>query len=369
MRRSASTLAGVVLVGVLAACGGQPELPAGGDEWQVEVVADGLENPWDVGVLPDETLLVPENEGRLQLIRDGETTQVDADLDDVDGTGEGGLMGLVLDPGFEQTRRFFTCQATSEDVRVVAWTLSEDGASATREPDPLLSGIERASSGRHSGCRLLFDASGALLVSAGDAAVGSHPQDLGSLNGKVLRIDAQSGAPATGNPGLDRPEIYTYGHRNVQGLALQPGTGAVYAVEHGPDRDDEVNLLEPGANYGWDPGDGEGYDESVPMTDEQIDGAVPAIWSSGTPTVAASGGAFLDGAAWGEDEGLLAVACLKGARLLLIDVAADADGDVRSVPALEDTYGRLRAVVPNGDGSIYVTTSNGTDDKVLRVSA
>ncbi|GAB3303713.1 PQQ-dependent sugar dehydrogenase [Epidermidibacterium keratini] len=368
MRLAVRTVLGAALTGLVAACAGQPDLPAGGDEWSIEVVADGLENPWDVGVLPDGSLLVPENDGRLQLVSDGQTNEVNADLDDVDGTGEGGLMGLVLDPNFGDSNRFYTCQSTDADVRVVAWTLAADGTSAERDPEPLVSGIDRASSGRHSGCRLLFDDSGALLVSAGDAAVGSNPQDLGSLNGKVLRVDPQTGNPAEGNPGLERPEIYTYGHRNVQGLALQPGTGEVYAVEHGPDRDDEINLLSAGGNYGWNP-DGDGsYDESVPMTDDQIDGAIPAIWSSGSPTVAASGAAFLDGSGWGDDEGLLAVACLKGARLLLIDVAADQGGEVRSVPGLEDDYGRLRAVVPSGDGSIYVTTSNGTDDKVLLVS-
>ncbi|WP_228389306.1 PQQ-dependent sugar dehydrogenase [Cumulibacter manganitolerans] len=200
--------------------------------------------------------------------------------------------------------------------------------------------------------------------------MGSGP----ALGGKVLRIDPVSGAPPPDNPfaGSADPAtrlVYTYGHRNVQGLAVQPGTGALYSAEHGPDVDDEVNLLRPGANYGWDPVGSGTYDESRPMTDTAIDGAVPAVWSSGSPTLATSGCAFLDGPAWGPHEGELAIAALKASALYLLRLP-DGGGPASLTKAavLDGDYGRLRTVEPGGDGVLYVTTSNGDDDKILRVT-
>lgn len=357
---------------------GTPAAAAG--ELTVEVVAEGLSNPWDIAPLPDGSFLVDERAGRLVIIDpDGTVTEVTADLDDLYARGETGLMGLVLDPAFAENRRFYTCQgnADANDIRVIAWRLSDDGSAAERVDDPLVDGL-LLSTGRHGGCRLLFDADGALLISAGDAARGGAPQSLTELGGKVLRVDPTDGSPAEGNPFLDGslPEgadeatrlIYTYGHRNVQGLALRPGTEQVIASEHGPSVDDEINVLAPGGNYGWDPGPG-GYDESVPMTDPAIEGAIPAVWSSGSPTVAVSGATFLDGAQWGPYDGRLAVATLRGTHLMLVDLAED--GTVRDVErpaALDGTYGRLREVVQGNDGALYVVTDNGSDDQLLRVT-
>ena len=176
----------------------------------------------------------------------------------------------------------------------------------------------------------------------------------------MLRVD-----PATGER-----EVWTLGHRNVQGLAVRPGSGQVFAVEHGPDRDDEVNLLQPGGNYGWDP-DGDGsYDESVPMTDEAIEGAVPAVWSSGRATLATSGAAFLDGEQWGAYDGLLLVGLLKaqGVLALRLDDAGALVEQFR-LPELDGAFGRIRSVLQGIDGALYVTTDNGGDaDRLLRVT-
>ena len=164
--------------------------------------------------------------------------------------------------------------ADDASIAVVAWTVAADWGSADAGGRPAHRWASRSTSGsgRHGGCRLRFDEQGALLIGTGDNAVGSNPQDPRSWAGKVLLADAATGEVA----------VWTLGHRNVQGLAVRPGTGQVFSVEHGPDRDDEVNLLREGANYGWDPDGGAGgYDESVPMTDPDIPGAVPAVWSSG----------------------------------------------------------------------------------------
>ena len=167
--------------------------------------------------------------------------------------------------------------------------------------------------------------------------------------------------------------MFSYGHRNVQGVTVQPVTGRLFDAEHGPDVEDEINILRAGANYGWDPSRGgteSSYDESVPMTDlRRFPDAVPAVWNSGRDTEAICGAAFLTGEQWAGMQGQLAVAALKGAKLLLMRVESNgAVTEVGQLPQLDGRYGRLRAVRPGPGGALYVTTSNGADDKVLRIA-
>ena len=351
----------------------------------VEVVTGGLEHGWDIGFLPDGKVLVTERPGRISLVsglRKGATrSTVRADLDDVFVQGEGGLMGMVVHPDFATSREFTTCQTYQEggdpkDIRLVTWTLSADERSAQRVKT-LLSGLP-ISTGRHSGCRPEIAADGALLVGTGDTAQGEIPQDRTVLGGKVLRLDLTTGEPLPDNPfasASNQRERYvlSYGHRNLQGVAVQPGTGAVYTAEHGPSFNDEVNRIEPGANYGWDPSQGGtvgGYDESVPMTDrKRFPDAVPAIWQSGETTQAVCAAEFLEGPQWGGLEGALVVTALKGAKLLLLTLKDDGTLAKVAVPtATNGPYGRLRAARMGPDGALYVTTTNGDDDQLLRVS-
>ena len=344
---------------------------------QVAVVAEGLDHAWDVVQAPDGTLLVDERSGGFTaVLADGSAREVRADFGDLFAQGETGLMGLALDPGFPGNRRLYSCQGRQDgSIAVVAWTVAADWGSATRVADPLVGGLPlNERSGRHGGCRLRFAADGALLIGTGDTANGTVPQDLGSLGGKVLRVDPATGAPAQGNPFADRggpaAYVWTYGHRNVQGLAVRPGTREVFSVEHGPDRDDEVNLLRPGANHGWDPDGGGSYDESVPMTDPAIPGAVPAVWSSGPSTIAVSGADFLDGAQWGAYDGLLLVGVLRDRGVLALRLGGDgAVVEQFRLPELEGVHGRIRSVLQGADGALYVTTDNGGDaDRLLRVT-
>jgi aldose sugar dehydrogenase len=365
---------------------GPPRAPAAPDI-RVDVVAAGLEHVWDIGFLPGGSALITERSARIRLLsstRPGaRVTEVAADLDDVYVAGEGGFMGLVVHPDFAQTRRFTTCQTHQAggrpvDVRLVTWELSADSARARRVADPLVAGLTLNPSGRHSGCRPTIGPDGYLYVGTGDSARAAVSQDRTQLGGKVLRIDLRTGGPAPGNPFAGSPNaaerlVFTYGNRNVQGVTVQPGTGRLFAAEHGPTVDDEINILRAGANYGWDPSRGgtqNSYDESVPMTDlQRFPDAVPAAWSSGGHTEAICGTAFVAGDQWGDMQGLLAVAALSGSKLLLMRVGTEGKvTEVGQLPQLDGNYGRLRAVRPGVDGALYVTTSNGNDDKVLRIA-
>lgn len=363
-----------------------PSAAPGVPALRVEVVSAGLEHPWDIGVMPDGSALVSERAGRFTLLPDlrpgTEARPVRADLGDVYATGEGGLMGLVVHPDFATNRHFITCQTHQRDgapvdVRLITWRLSEDGGSAHRVGDPLVTGAPLNPSGRHSGCRPTIGPGGELLVTTGDSARPRVAQDRGSLGGKTLRTDVDTGLPAPGNPFLSDPDprtrlIYTFGHRNAQGITVR-SDGAVLIAEHGPDVDDEINRLRAGGNYGWDPslgGTSDSYDESAPMTDlGRFPDAVPALWSSGASTEAVCGAAMVTGPQWGALDGSMAVTALKGSKLMLFRF--DGNGGVRDVivaPELDGTHGRLRGVRSGPDGALYVTTSNGSDDRVLRIT-
>ena len=334
---------------------------------RVTTLVSGLSIPWDIAFTPDGTMLFTQRAGVLSSrLADGTVQTITADLSDLFASGETGLMGIVVDPRFSSNRRFYTCQGhTGPEVQVIAWTINADYTAATRVADPLVGGMPAA--GRHGGCRLRFGPNGYLWISTGDAATGTAPQDLTSLGGKVLRVNASTGAGAPANPFASSPLIYTYGHRNPQGLALRPGTSQMWSVEHGPSVDDEINLLIAGGNYGWDPVPG--YNQSVSMTDlVKFPGAVEAKWSSGSATLATSGAVFLEGGQWGVWEGRLAVATLRDSKLRLFEFTPDGAFVSQVIlPELDGTFGRLRTPMLGPDGALYVTTSNGGGaDRILR---
>ena len=332
-------------------------------------LVSGLSIPWDIAFTPDGTMLFTQRAGVLSSrLADGTVQTVTADFGDLFARGETGLMGIVVDPRFASNRRFYTCQGhTGPEVQVIAWSINTAYTQATRVADPLVGGIP-ATSGRHGGCRLRFGPEGYLWIATGDAASGTVPQDLTSLGGKVLRVDASTGAGAPTNP-FAPSRVYTYGHRNVQGLALRPGTRQMWSVEHGPSLDDEINRLVAGRNYGWDPVPG--YNERVPMTDfVQFPDAVEAKWSSGSPTLATSGAIFLEGNPWGVWEGRLAVATLEDRKLRLFEFTPDgAFVSQVIVSELNSAFGRLRTPMMGPDGALYVSTSNGGgSDRILRIA-
>ncbi|QWC86338.1 PQQ-dependent sugar dehydrogenase [Nocardioidaceae bacterium] len=364
----------VTLAAGLAACGDDTDTgpEAGVPDLRVRTVASGLSVPWDVAVLPGGPLLVTEREStRLMVVRGGTAREVGRP-GNAWASGETGLMSVALDKRFGRNDRFYTCRGWTDgsrtDVRVTAWRMNEDYTRA-RETGVVIDGFP-TSSGRHGGCRLEILRDGSMLVGTGDAALSSTPQDKRSLGGKTLRLNPRTGQPYAKNPWVNarnenRRYVWTYGHRNLQGLA-QRRDGTLWSAEHGPDRDDEVNLLRKGGNYGWDPGPG--YDEGVPMTDRSLPGRqIGARWSSGVPTLAVSGADWVRGKRWGRLNGTLAVAGLKSSRLVFMKF--DRDGELRWTrsPAALQQDGRLRSVQTTKNGALLVTTSNGSNDKVLRV--
>ena len=346
---------------------------AGVPKLKIRKVVRNVDHPWDVRSLPGGDLIFTQRDrATLSVLTKGKVRKVDFPSDQVWVQGETGLMGLEVDPEFATNRRVYTCQGGftggGHDVRVMAWTLSEDLRTAT-SAGQLIGGFP-TSSGRHGGCRLLIDDAGSLLVGTGDAAIGTNPRDLDSLGGKTLRLDRMTGAAWPTNPyaaeGGNRSFVHTYGHRNVQGLT-QRSDGTLWSVEQGTSRDDEVNLLKNGGDYGYNPVPG--YNESVPMTDQSLPGKqVNAAWSSGDPTLAASGGGFVYGSRLGAYNGTLAVAILKDQRVLFLKLTKAGKLRHVQVPSVLRRYGRIRTVVDGPGSSFYVTTDNGDgNDAILRV--
>lgn len=344
----------------------QPALdPSKTPELEVTTVVTGLKNPWDVGLLPSGELLVNERRGVVSKVVEGRAVPL-LEIADVVAVGEGGLLGLAVDPQFADNRFIYTCfnsKLGSPDVRVVRWKVNAAVDGLTERKD-IVTGMPSAGAGRHSGCRVAFGPDGYLWVGTGDAAQPKvTPQDPKSLGGKILRVDRE-GAVAPGNlPAPFDSRIYSFGHRNTQGLAFLPqplGDVVGFSAEHGPGLDDEINPLKKG-NFGWDPKTG--YGEAVPMTDKtKFPDAIDAAWASGNPTQAPSGLAVITGERWQAYNGRLAMAMLKAQHLKILTL--NQEGRVIAEEKLLTDKGRIRAVVQAGD-RLYVTTDNGQNDEII----
>lgn len=322
-------------------------------EPRVETVAGGLEVPWALAFAPDGRLFVTERPGRIRLVKNGRLETEPIAALPVAAVGEGGLMGLALDPAFAETGQLYTCYTAEKGGRLVnrlvRLTLRGGRAGGERV---LIDDIPGARI--HDGCRVKFGPDGRLYVTTGDAAEPGLAQRRDSLAGKILRLNRDGTVPDD-NPFPGSP-VFSLGHRNPQGLAWDP-SGRLFEAEHGPSGRDEINHILAGRNYGWPEVRGRGSDPRY----------VEPLLESGQETWAPSGIAFLDGD--------LFVAGLRGQRLLRITLAPDLSRVVRVATLLSGTYGRLRDVVVGLDGALYVTTSNrdgrgwpsSDDDRILRV--
>jgi glucose/arabinose dehydrogenase len=366
LRTLALALAVVVALGGLAGCRTAPATLT------VIPVVSGLQRPWDLAFTPGRGILFTERTGaiRFRVAGTGEVRTLHRPSDVV-VVGEGGMMGVAVDPGFATNRRVYACFLSNRsgalDVRVARFEINAAVTGLANRVD-IVTGIPAASNGRHSGCRPRFGPDGRLWIGTGDAATATVPQDPASLGGKVLRVTTSGQGVAGNAPAPFDPRIYTYGHRNVQGIAFSPG-GKAYSIEHGTYRDDEVNRLFAGANYGWDPrplGGGTTYDESRPMTDTgRHPGARQAVWTSGSSTIAPSGGTFLSGDQWAGWDRALAMAVLKGQQLRVLGFDATGNAVEQQWTALT-TLGRLRVAVQGPEGHLYVIT-DADPGRILRV--
>lgn len=337
----------------------------------VTVLASGLSRPWDLAFTPGRQIIFTERTGAIRIRTNEGAIRTLATPSDVLVSGEGGMLGVAIDPQFATNRRIYTCfvsnrGAGGRDVRLVRWRVNEAVTGLDSRTD-IVTGIPNVD-GRHSGCRPRFGPDGNIWMGTGDAGSGPVPQSPTSLGGKVLRVNT-NGAGVAGN--MTAPfdtRIYTYGHRNVQGMAFS-ANGRPFAVEHGTHRDDEVNLLVAGANYGWDPRPvvgGSGYDDARPMTDTtRFPNARRPVWTSGASTIAPSGATFLTGSQWGGWHNTLAMAVLKGneVRVLAFDSATQVEAQWTRIT----DRGRIRAAVQGPDGSLYLLT-DAASGQLLRVT-
>jgi glucose/arabinose dehydrogenase len=328
---------------------------------QVEVVATGLEVPWEIAFLPDGRALVTERPGRVRLL-DARRRLADepvAEIGEVSALGEGGLMGLALDPDFGANRLLYLYFTTADGLKLERWRFGEDGR-LVREAT-LVSGIEAGPI--HDSGRIAFGPDELLYVATGDAGNGDLAQDDASLNGKYLRL----GSDQYRGDAEVRPEVMSKGHRNPQGFDWEPGSGRLISTEHGPSGGDgpqgfdEVNAIREGGNYGWPEAfgdDHEGFDAPLRVYEEAI---------------APSGATFVtrEGSAWTGD---YLFANLRGEHLRRLRI--DGDDIAQDEVLLEGAYGRLRTIAEGPDGRLYVLTSNrdgrgdatGDDDRILAIT-
>lgn len=342
--------------------------------FRLTTFATGLERPWGAVLLPDGRLLVTERPGRLRLVgRNGAVSPPIEGVPQVEAASQGGLLDVALGPDFESSREIFLCSATLVQggalTRLTRARLSAD-ASALEAVTPILDATPAQSTGRHHyGCRIAFGADGRLYMGTGDRNVDRmRSQRLDDLAGKVLRVDRE-GRPQRDNPFADRPEargeVFTTGHRNPQGLALNPWTGSLWQVEHGPRGGDELNILRPGANYGWPVvTHGVNYSGTTISEEKAAPGMADPIrvW---TPVISPSGIAFYENAAFPGWQRSLFIAALN--RPGLVRLTTEGDQVTGEERLLFDRRIRMRDVLVAQDGAVLVVTDE-PRGRILRLA-
>lgn len=336
---------------------------------QISQFMTGFNRAWDLAFSPTGAMFVTERPGELSVIRNGQRLVI-ARPSDVSAQDQSGLLGVAVDPEFSTNRFIYTYMSSnrsgSMDNRIRRWRVSADYSSAVEDRD-ILTGISWGAQGAHSGGRIRFGPDGFLYVTTGDIRTATVPQDRRVLGSKVLRI-TRDGMPAPGNPQWaagERREIFSFGFRNPQGLAFRPGSGQMFTCEHGPNLNDEVTLVLPGGNGGWDPNDGNGnYDGYSRRNAQGVEVGAPStdlvkFPNALRPTyvVADSQGMggcnFLVGPQWRNLDGALAVGLMAGGQIHYVRMNSVGTATVSTgQPSIG--MDRVRTVVQGPDGAAYV---------------
>jgi glucose/arabinose dehydrogenase len=319
----------------------------------VQVLAENLDVPWAIDIAEDGRLFFTERLGRIRAIdRDGMLLPDPAAYINVEQNSESGLLGLALHPNFTENHLLYVYHTYSNGSAVLNQVLMlTEKDNKIVESKVIIDKIPAAD--RNDGGRIKFGPDDKLYIATGDARQPELAQDAGSLAGKILRLNPDGSIPKD-NPFEGSP-VYSYGHRNIQGLAWHPMTGELYASEHGVEGNDEINLIKPGTNYGW------------PIEDcdaEKFEKPIVCF----NPAIAPAGMTFAASDSLGYQNDVL-LATLKAQHIRLIDLESDIENNILT------GFGRIRDVIEASDGSLYVTTSNKDgravpeqdDDKILRI--
>ena len=326
-------------------------------EVKVETVADNLKIPWELVFAPDGRIFFTERDGNLWVI-ENESMELVATFP-ASHTSEGGLLGLALDPEFKKNNFLYLYQTYFDfelhHNKVVRYTVSNNQLT---DEQILIDKIPGAV--WHDGGRIKFGPDEKIYITTGDSTNANLSQKIDSLAGKILRINADGTIPSD-NPFESSP-VFSYGHRNPQGIDWNEN-GILVSSEHGPSGEkgyahDEINVIEPGKNYGW----------PVIVGDSNNLKYTNPILHSGDVTWAPSGLLYYDSDKIPEWKGMFLVAALRGQHVMVMDLDLE-NNRVNSVEKIfQDEYGRLRDLVQSPDGDVFVLTSNGDNDKILRVS-
>lgn len=358
----------IALAASLASCAGaepvvQPDREIGrysseaADFRLVQLLAD-IDHPWALAFLPDGDMLISERSGTLWLF-DGRVLVPVSGSPGVAQVGQGGLLDIAIHPDFEMNNLVYLSYADAYDggYGTVVARAQLSGSSLTGMEEVFRTG-KASSGGHHFGSRLAFDNDGRLYVTLGERGSRDRAQDLSDQAGSILRLNDDGSIPGD-NPFVGvagaAPEIFTYGHRNAQGLALNPTSGEIWAHEHGPQGGDEINIIASGSNYGWPiitygaeygSGDPIGDGTSAPGMEQPV-----TYW---IPSIAPSGMAFYTGSAFPNWNGDLFVGALAGQHLRRVEL--DGDRVVSEEVLLRGLVGRVRDVRVGPDGFIYIVT-------------